>query len=92
MADVGDKKLLSIGMEELSEYTKTLVSKADVILISKGCKSIPEEVFACIKEGSKIVTHPTLHWQNERNMISQASERGVSLHSIRYNGPFHLFD
>lgn len=84
IVQLNGKKIMTASSENLPPEAPL----ADYIIIRQGCKNLPSD----LPSGAVIVTHPSLHWRYERRMISQAKERGIHLHSLRYDGPLHVFD
>lgn len=90
--ELNNNKLVEVKKEEMSSETIHAIRDADIILISKGCKNIPNNLETHLKPGSIIVTHPSLHWRYEKRIMEEARKRNLRIHSIRYQGPFHFFD
>lgn len=89
---VNGKKILSLRSMALLPETLSHLHDADIVLVCKGCKELSEEILDCLGETALLVTHPSLHWRYERKMLAFAREEGIRLHSLRYDGPLHLFD
>lgn len=85
------KQILALHSLEMTNENFENVKKADIILISGKQKELPSELAELIKPSCKIVTHSSMHWRNEKNFIKSASEQNLSVHSLRYDGPFHIF-
>lgn len=92
MTDINGKKILCLRVSELSETLRDMAGKADFIILSKGCREMPSGLNEAIGSGTVILTHPTLHWRYERRILEEASEMGLTVHSLRYDGPLHIFD
>lgn len=88
---INDKNILTLRNDELSQEVIKKIPLADIIIISNGCRNLPEEVLNLKKDDSLIVTHPSLHWRYEKKILAQASETNLAVHSIRYDGPLHVF-
>ena len=89
---INGKRLIAVRTSDLSQYAYQNIKDADYILICKGCKELPEQMESFISHNCLIVTHPSLHWRNERNIIESAKEKRMNLHSLRYDGPLHVFE
>lgn len=85
------KQILSIHSLEMTNEMLENVKNADIILVSGKQKELPSELAELIKPSCKIVTHSSMHWRNEKNFIKSASEQNLSVHSLRYDGPLHIF-
>lgn len=89
--DVGGQKILALVSHDLSETTISRLRDADIILLCQGCRELPGNISDYMKDGARVVTHPSIHWRLERNILSEAAEAGISIHSLRYDGPLHQF-
>ena len=92
MAKLNNKRIFILRDNSISDELLGSVSNADVVLICKGCKSYPEEIIENISPSCLVVTHPSLHWRYERKILAKASKSDVSIHSLRYQGPLHVFE
>lgn len=91
-ANINGREIMAIGTEKLSSEIINQLRKADVVVLHKGIKSLAPELYENLKEGAILVTHPSLHWRYERKILAEAGIQNLTVHSIRYDGPFHLFD
>ena len=89
---INGKKVLKINTDDPGANTLAAISGSDIIILGRGCKSIPEAVRTGIPESCLLMTHPTLHWRHERNIIQEAKDNNIPIHSLRYDGPYHLFE
>lgn len=62
--------------------------ESDIILICKGCTILPK----WISQKGMVVTHPSLHWRHEKQILEEAEKQGIKTHSLRYDGPLHIFN
>lgn len=90
--EINGKQLLFLNSDGINHDIRKEIGKADYILLSGNCKVIPTDVVEYKKRGAVILTHPTLHWRREKNILAYASERKIPVHSLRYDGPLHVFD
>lgn len=90
-AEINGCKIVSLRSDNLSSTEAEAVRNADLILICSGCRDLPDGIGEIKKKESRIITHPSLHWRHERRIIATAREEGLPLHSLRYQGPLHLF-
>lgn len=88
---VNGKTIVSLRSSALSSLLRKALKEADIILLCKGCKELPEELSKLRKLESVVVTHPSLHWRYERAIRDKASEFELPVYSLRYDGPLHLF-
>lgn len=86
------KTLMVVNSEKLSGNALSNLKNADIIMFCNGCKDLPEQLVSLKKSESILVTHPTLHWRHERSIIEAAEKAGISIYSLRREGPLHLFD
>ena len=82
---------MALHSDQLSESTLHNIAQADIIILCGGCNSLPQQILDKKKDGCIVVTHPTLHWRYERNILAEASENNLKVHSLRYDGPLHRF-
>lgn len=85
-------KILALKSENISKSTQKALADADYVMLCKGCKSLPDDLPTYISSSCRIVTHPSLHWRHEKNIIKEASEKNLNPYSLRYDGPLHVFD
>ena len=90
-AEINGKKFVALRTSTLSENSCKALSQADYILLCKGCKELPAGLSSHISANGLIVTHPSLHWRYEKKILAAAKERNLPLHSLRYDGPLHVF-
>ena len=86
------KRILSLSSPMVSEEAKRELLKADIILLIGKQNKLSEEVGNLKKKEALIVTHPTIHWRYEKKLLEAAWEQDWNIHSLRYDGPLHLFD
>lgn len=92
MATLNGKKIVALDSDDLDLKKLENVLESDLILICKGCKSLPEELLQLRGRKARLIIHPGIHWQYERRMLSECEEKGLDVHSLRYDGPLHLFE
>ena len=91
--EINGRKILAIASSDLlSPSVKNKMRTADLIILCHGVKNLDSGLVESLSDGCLLSTHPGIHWRYERNILSQASALGRSIHSIRYDGPLHLFD
>ena len=90
--EINGKKLLALKKAGLSEPLCNRIRSADIVLLCKGCKDLPSGLEELLAPDCMIVTHPSLHWRHERKIIQSAHEKNMTLHSLRYDGPLHVFE
>ena len=86
------KNIVAVNTPEVTAESLPELAKADIIILGKGLKTLPDEIAASVSGNCRIVTHPSLHWRYERKIIDEAKERNLPVHSIRYDGPLHIFE
>lgn len=86
------RKVLVLRSEDSIDDIRETLKTADVIIIADGCRGFPESLASLKKEGAVVVTHPSLHWRYEKKILSAAAESGLEVHSLRYDGPLHIFN
>lgn len=91
-SDLHDKKILTISSDNIPESCLERISDSDIILLCKGCKTLPSEIKDRLRPNCLIVTHPSMHWRYEKRILSEAEESKLSIHSLRYDGPLHFFN
>lgn len=91
-AEINGKKFVVLRTSILSETSCKDLSQADYILLCKGCKEFPAGLSSVISANGLIVTHPSLHWRYEKKILASAKEKNLPLHSLRYDGPLHVFN
>lgn len=89
---INNKNIITLKSERLSPEILRSLPSADYILICNGCKSVPREVDKYRNKKSQLVIHPSLHWRYEKKIIAYALEKEIPVHSIRYDGPLHVFN
>lgn len=85
------KQILAIHSLEMSNEMLENVKNADIILVSGRQKELPSEFAELVKPSCSIVTHSSMHWRNEKNFIKSAADQNLTVHSLRYDGPLHIF-
>ena len=88
---VNGKRFVAVRTMNLSKEAANSLKDADYVMIGKGCKNLPENLESCISENATIITHPSLHWRYEKTIIWEANDKNLTLHSLRYDGPLHVF-
>lgn len=91
VAEISGKRIVSLVIDELGEGFEDYLIDADVILIS-GQYSKLENIVSHLKEGCFIVTHSSIHWAREKKLLEIGESLACHIHSLRYDGPLHLFD
>lgn len=86
------KNIITVNTPDLSESTPELINNANIIILGKGITEMPEEIVENMSGNCKIVTHPSLHWRYEKKILSEARENNLNIHSVRYDGPLHVFN
>lgn len=89
--EISGRKILAIHSSELSQETIEKIPQADYIILGGRCRKLPEEIIQSMNSNCSLVTHPTLHWRNERSLLAEAESYGIKAHSLRYDGPLHCF-
>ncbi|MCH5214843.1 MAG: ComEC/Rec2 family competence protein [Muribaculaceae bacterium] len=85
------KSILLLSSAVVSPEVEKNMGNADVIVLRKGVKP-NDEFFEKVGDNVLLITHPSLHWRVERNIIAECEKRNLRLHSLRYDGPLHLFE
>lgn len=65
--------------------------EAEYILLTERVRTLPDDLES-LRSDCVFVTHPTMHWRNERNVIASLQSQRRTIHSLRYSGPLHVFD
>lgn len=91
-AIVNGRSIVALRSDSPGGNTLTALPEADIIILCDGCRELPSPLPSLIKPGCRLVTHPSLHWRYERRILSDAADAGLPVHSLRYDGPLHIFD
>lgn len=91
VSEILGKKILTVNSADLQSDISPFVADADIILFGGKCREIPREIIGSLKDKTIMVSHPSLHWRYERSLLEDASALGLKVHSLRYDGPLHVF-
>ena len=86
------KNIVNVNTEELTSETIGYIADADMIILGDGVRELPDQVVNNMKSECRVITHPSMHWRYEKRILSHAEELNIPVHSIRYDGPLHVFN
>lgn len=90
--DISGRRIMTLRNGNVSDVLWEAGGRIDILLLCKGCKELSQEILDRLGSETLLVTHPSLHWRHERAILSRAAEAGLRVHSLRYDGPLHVFD
>lgn len=92
LTELNGKRILTLRSGKLNKAVMENLSSVDIIILCEGCKELPDNLLAKISEDTQVVVHPSLHWSYDRKIKAKGEEHSIPIHSLRYDGPLHLFD